>query len=188
MKNVRSRTVVLLFLLALGGLTPPASSQVNPQRGGQRQRLELERRLQQGFERSVQTQLGLDAETTEAVRRTMQSFQGERSELNRAQASLRHRLRDPALPDIGSEEAQALLQEMVDLQERELALYRREQAELLEIMTPIQVLRFYRLRENFGQRLNQLRQRRGQGGGLGGGVGAGLPPDGGFPLGGSGLR
>ena len=72
---------------------------------------------------------------------------------------------------------------MLELQERELALYRREQSELLEVMTPLQVLQFYRLREDFGQRLNQLRQRRGPGGGQGGGPG-GL----GTPIGGPGLR
>jgi hypothetical protein len=109
----------------------------------------------------------------EAVRLTLQSFQQNRSELNRAQASLRHRLRDPALTDLSTEDAKALLQEMVDLQEQELALYRREQTELLEVMTPLQVIQFYRLREDLGRRMNQLRQRRGQGGGLEG-IGQGL--------------
>ena len=123
---MRRVTVAAILIWALGGLPLLASSQVNPQRGGQRQRLELERRLQQGFERSIQTQLGLDGATSEAVRSTIQSFREERSDLNRAQASLRHRLRDPALTDLGDDEADALLQEMVDLQERELALYRRE--------------------------------------------------------------
>ncbi len=66
----------------------------------------------------------------------MQSFQEERQALNRAQASLRYRLRDPALPDMEEDEARALIQEMVDLQQRELDLYKREQAELLKVLSP----------------------------------------------------
>jgi hypothetical protein len=72
-------------------------------------------------------------------------------------------------------DASALLQEMVDLQQQELDLYKREQAELLTVMTPTELVRFYRLRDNLGQRLQQLRQGRGRGGGQGGAVGSGLP-------------
>jgi hypothetical protein len=153
------------------------SAQVTPPRGGQRQRLELERRLQQGFQRSIQTQLGWDQAQMEGLRGIMRSFQQERMVLNRAQASLRHRLRDPALQDLGEEDATALLQEMLEIQQRELDLYKREQEEFLRVMNPVELVRFYRLRENLGQRIQQMRQ----GGGRGGGIGAGIPLEGGGP-------
>jgi hypothetical protein len=161
-----------LSALALAGVLAFSpgfgSAQVTPPTGGQRQRLELERRLNQGFQRSVQTQLRLDATAMEGLQGIMRSFQEERSALHRAQASLRHRLRDPALWDMTEEDARAFLQEMVDLQERELELYRREQEQLLALLTPVQLLRFYSLREDLGLRVQQLRQRRGRGGGMGG--------------------
>ncbi len=162
----------LFSTLALAGvllLVPSLSSaQVTPPPGGQRQRLELERRLQQGFGRALQNQLGLDQTQLQGVQGVMQSFQEERQALNRAQASLRYRLRDPALTDMAEEEAMSLVREMVELQERELDLYKREQAELLKLMSPLQLLRLYRLRDDLGQRVQELRQGRGGGGGVGG--------------------
>ena len=172
-------TAVLLGVLTAAPLV--SSAQVTPPPAGQRQRMELERRLHLGFQRMVQTQLNLAEGELESLRTVMRSFQEERSELNRAQASLRHRLRDPALPDLTQEEAQGLLREMVLLQERELELYRSEQEELLKVLSPVQLLRFYSLRESMGQRIQQLRQ--GRGGGRGGGDGPpfspGSPPGGG---------
>ena len=182
---------VLSTLALAGALTMApmfASAQVTPPTGGQGQRLELERRLQLGFGRSIQNQLRLDSEQAQRVQGIMQSFQGERQALNRAQASLRYRLRDPALPDMGEDEAMALINEMVDLQQRELDLYKSEQAELLKVLSPIQVLRFYRLRDDLGQRVQQVRQGRGQGGGPGGVGGGPIGPLGGRGPGGRSFR
>jgi Spy/CpxP family protein refolding chaperone len=74
--------------------------------------------------------------------------------------------------------ARGLLTEMVALQQSELDLYKREQEELLKFLTPVQVVRYYRLRDDLGQRVQQLRMRRGWGGG-GGGVGQGIRGGGG---------
>jgi len=144
--------------------------------------MELERRLQQGMQRTLQNQLGLDEATMRSVQSVMQSFQQDRQSLNRDQASLRYRLRDPGLPNLSEEDARAMLQEMVTLQERELDLYKREQSALSEYLTPVQLVRFYRFREELGLRVQQLRQGRGMGGGVGGGLGMGggmmMPPPG----------
>jgi hypothetical protein len=164
-----------------------ASAQVTPPPGGQRQRLELEQRLHLGFQRSIQNQLGLEQGELQGIQEIMQSFQEDRQALNRAQSSLRYRLRDPALQDIGEDEAKVLLKEMVDVQQREIDLYRREQEELLKVMTPVELVRFYGLRDNLGQRVQQLRQGRGQGGGPGG-VGGLTTPSGGRGIGGRSFR
>lgn len=163
-----SKGVSVLVFVAFMSMVPVFSAaQVTPPPGGQRQRLELERRLQQGFHRSIQNQLGFDQAKMIAVQGVMQSFQEERQVLNRAQASLRFRLRDPALKDMPEEEARGFLQEMVNLQRQELELYQKEQDELLKILTPVELILFYRAREDLGQRVQQLRQGRGQGGGTG---------------------
>jgi hypothetical protein len=168
--------ILLTAALLLTGTPGFANGQVTPPAGGQRQRLELEQRLQRGFFRQIQTQLQLDQAQVASLQSVTRSFQQERMTLNRAQATLRHKLRTPGLVDLPEEEARALLQEMVTLQEQELDLYRREQAEFLKLVTPVQLIRFYRLREDLGQRVQQLRQGRGQGGGRGGGVGGlGMP-------------
>ena len=167
-------SMVLAGVLVFAPLA--ASAQVTPPPGTQRQRLELERRLRMGFQRSIQNQLNFSAEKMAGVQAVMESFQTDRQGLNRAQASLRYRLRDPALQDIGDDEARALLEEMVAAQEQELELYKREQEELLKLMSASELVRFYRLRDDLGQRMQRLRQGRGQGGGrggVGGGVGIG---------------
>ncbi|NNM07018.1 MAG: hypothetical protein HKO65_18130 [Gemmatimonadetes bacterium] len=171
------RVISALGLASVMTLAPLlASAQVNPPPGGQRQRMQMEQRLQQGFQRSIQNQLGWDQARMEGLRGIMRSFQEERSALNRAQASVRYRLRDPALQDLTDQEAAEILQEMLEVQQQELELYRREQQELLTIMSAPELVRFYRLRDNLGQRLQQLRQGRGTGGGRGGGVGLASRP------------
>ena len=135
-------------------------------------------RLQAGFNRSIQAQLGFSQEVMQSLQSVMRSFQQDRSSLNQAQATLRYRLRNPALSELGEDEARALIQEMVDLQQRELDLYKREQEELLKVMSPLQLIRFYRARDELGQRVQQLRQGRGQGGGPGGVGGMATPPGG----------
>jgi hypothetical protein len=188
------RLVLALALAgALGAGEAPAWAQVVPppgaglRRGQQQQQMErmqeLEARLWVRFGETVRTRLGMDAERFRALQGTFQAFQTERQALNRAQASLRYRLRDPALPDLPDAEARRFLQEMLSLQEQELELYRREQQKLLEVLSPAQVVLFYRLREDIGQRILELRQGRGMGPGGGVGLGPGegaatMPPAG----------
>ena len=170
MKPVR----VVLFLMALIVLDPIGLvAQVRP-RGQPRQRQELMSRVQQGFGRMVQTQMGLDQNELRGLQEVMQSFREDRQALNQDQASLRFGLRDPALPGMAHEDAMAILDEMVRLQEVELELYRKEMVELLKVLSPVQVVQFYRIRDEWGQRIQRLRQGGGPGG-LGGPGGPGGP-------------
>jgi hypothetical protein len=164
--------------LALAGslILVPAltAAQVTPPPGGQRHRMELERRLHAGFGRVVQNRLGLGQDQLVALQGVMMSFQEDRMALNQAKAVLRFRLREPALQGMQEPDARTLLQEMIRLQEQELELYRREQDQLLQVLTPIQLVRFYSLRENLGQQVLELRQGRGLGRGPGGGGPGGI--------------
>jgi hypothetical protein len=172
-----------LGIIALTGVTMliPAlvAAQVAPPAGGQRHRMELEQRLHAGFGQMIQNRLGLSQEKVGALQGVMRSFQQDRMELNQARASLRFRLREQALQRMPEAEARALLDEMVRLQEREVDLYRREQEQLLGVLTPIQLVRFYGLRENLGQQVQEIRQGRGLGRGPGGGPGGMGPGPGG---------
>ena len=191
-----------LFLAGMLVLGPAAAeAQVRP--GGPPrqapQRQELERRLMQGLSRLMQEQLGLSQEELNALQRTMQSFRENRMALAMEQASLRHRLRDPALAEMSQEEAREILAGMVRVQEEELALYRKEQGALLEVLSPQELVQFYRIRDEWGQEIQRMRQRRGPGGGgmPGGPPGVSFPDAGGsvwpgalgsaWPLGGSGI-
>jgi len=160
-------------LLCLGTL--PLEAQ-GPPPGGGRQRQQLERRVEQGFARIVQDRLGLSQEELASLQRVMQSFREDRQAVNQAQASLRYRLQDPSLPEISEEDAREILAEMIRVQEAELDLYRREQQELLSVLSPGQLVLFYRIREEWGRRIQEL---RGPGGPRGPG---GEVPLGGGPL------
>jgi hypothetical protein len=167
-------TVLVILGLALAFEPAPTLAQVRAQ-GGQRQ--QLERRLQQGFGRLVQTELGLNAEQIAPLQAIMQSFRGDRQAVYQAQAVLRYRLRDPSLAEVSDESAREVLGEMIRVQEAELDLYRREQAELLTVLTPNQLVRFYKIRDDWGKRIQDLRRPRGPGGP--GGRPAGPPGSGG---------
>lgn len=178
---------VLALAGALAVIPILAPAQVVPPPGGQRQRMELEQRLHAGFGRMVQARLGLSAEKVAALQAVMTTFQQDRMELNQARATVRFRLREQALQSMPEAEARALLQEMVRLQEREVDLYRREQERLLGVLTPVQLVRFYGLREDLGQQVQEIRQGRGPGRGPGGGPGGmGLGPGGSGPAAGPG--
>lgn len=175
-----------MMLLALAGwlMLPSAfgAAQVVPPQGGQRQRMELEQRLHAGFGQVVRSRLGLSQEKLVALQGVMSSFQKDRMELNRAKAALRYRLQEPALQGVPDAQARRVLQEMVQLQEQELDLYRREQEELLKVLSPTQLVRFYGLRESLGQQVQDLRLGRGLGRGPGGGPGGGAGGPGGMEV------
>jgi regulator of replication initiation timing len=122
----------------------------------------------QGLARIIQEQLALSPEEMGALQETMQSFREDRQTLAMEQASLRHRLRDPALGQITDDEAREILSGLVKAQEEELALYKKEQEALLKVLSPGQLVQFYRIRDEWGQRIQQMRQRRGPGGPPGG--------------------
>ncbi len=170
------------LILGLALILSPTvlEAQVEPPRQGMgRQREQLEHQLRLRFREMIKARLNLSDETLVGMHEVMESFQVERLELGRAQASVRHRLRDAGLAALSDEEAMALLQEMVRLQERELELYRREQEELLTLLSPSQLVRFYALREELSRRVMELRGRRGRGGvgPPGGGIGGEPPAD-----------
>lgn len=169
------RQVIWLFLALATAIGPVAAAAQGPPPGGMRRRQQLERRVEEGFARLLANRLGLSETEMASLGEVMRSFREDRQAVNQAQASLRYRLRDPALADLDEESARGILAEMIRVQEAELDLYRREQARLLTVLSPGQLVLFYRTREEWGRRIQELRGPGGPGG-LAGPIGGDLAP------------
>lgn len=163
------RTLFGVLLVALLTVLPdPILAQ--PGGGGPPEgREHLERRVRERFDALIRTELDIDEATSTRLRETMESFLPERRELGMRHGQLRNRMRelDSVLP---AAEARSILDALVEVQQEEVALFAREQAALLEFISPGQLLRFYALRDQFGERVRRLRTdeggtRRGGGGG-----------------------
>jgi len=166
----RAAGAALLALSALGtGLTaqriPPGNR--NPQR------MELERRVRERYATMVKERLGLSEEQSLQLEQTVESFREPRERLMADEQALRRRIEAILIEqDPSEDEARSLLRRMQDLRVEETRVFQGEQEALLQILTPIQVVRFHAIREQLGQRIQQLRG----GGPMGSG---GRPPGGG---------
>jgi hypothetical protein len=131
----------------------------------------MERQVRQRFEELVVRDLRLSDEQARELASVLRGFQQERQALVRRELDLRRRLLGSGalLPE---EEALDVLEELSAVQEEEARLLRREQARLLEFLSPPQVARLYALRGELGERIRRLRGV-GAGGTLGAGRGGG---------------
>ncbi len=170
-----TRTLLVLMTMAvvLAVGAPTAGAQVR--RGPPQGRQEMERQIMARFQQRVLAELGLDPAQGRELAAAVRGFQDERRALNQRDMQLRQRLRGTSTL-LSDEAAREALAEMVAIQNDEADLLQREQARLLEIMSPPQVVRFYTLRDEFSQRIRRL-QGGGPPGGPGGaaGLGGGLP-------------
>ncbi len=166
----RATVVVAALAVALLAWADGLGAQI---RRGPPSREQMERRVQQRFQERVAQELGLDQEQRRTLAGVAGEFQAERRDLVRRELQLRRRLATTGTL-LSDEQARAALAEMLEVQEAEASLLRREQARLLEFMSPGQVVRFFSLR---GELAEQIRRLQGGGPGLGGGAGArGAPP------------
>lgn len=186
---------MLLRTLLIGGLManvfPSASLQA--QTGGQGRRgggdrAQLEERVRAQMGRVMRERLGLDEEQAAQLSAVVQDFDGQRRELFALEQATRRRV-EALLLEGGTDqgEARELITRMGELREQEAELFRSEQEALLEVLTPVQVLRLQGLRQDLGQRIRALGGRNGEpGGGRGparGGRIGGMAPPGGAPRG-----
>lgn len=157
--------LALLFLAFAPEVALAQPGQGPPPEG----REHLERRVRERFDGMIRTALSIDETTATRLRVTMDSFQPERRTLSMREGELRREMRE--LDSIlGAAEAQAMLDALIEVQQAEVELFAREQQALLAFLTPGQLLRFYAVRDQFGDRVRELRgeptgARRGGGGG-----------------------
>jgi Spy/CpxP family protein refolding chaperone len=152
----------VLFLLGLWTLVPaPALAQ----RGQGRQdadRAELEERVRAQMGRLMRERLGLDEEEATRLSEVVRGFDGRRRELFAEEQATRRRV-EAVLLEGGSDqdEARDLITRMWELRREEAELFREEQEALLDVLTPVQVLRLQELRQDLGQRIRALGGGRG---------------------------
>lgn len=173
------RPLVLGVLTATLVLAAPIEAQRGPQgrRGGVQNREQLEQRVRAQMGRMMRERLALTEEQSEQLSEVVQGFRSQRRELFRLEQATRRRV-EALLLEGGSDEEEAteLLARMADLRAQEAELLVVEQAALLEVLSPVQVLQMQSFREQIGQRIRALgggrgdppsgrRRRGGRGGG-----------------------
>lgn len=141
---------------------------------GERQldRGQLERRVMMQFQQSVRRELALDSATAVALFEEVDAMSDERSALQRREAALGRQLRGTGVYLSETQSIEAL-EEFIAIKREEVRLLEVEQERLGAILSPPQLLRFYTLREELGQRIRRLRQ------GVNSRGGGGLFPSGG---------
>lgn len=146
----------LLMLLMVGmplGLAAQ-SGQAGP--GQELTREEMQARIHAHFEEQLSRELGLDAETRAEVYEVLQSMRSERRALLQRKRAL-HARRKQFHQEGGSQrEARRILAEAREIRSMEARIESEEEARLLEIMSPRQVLQFQVLREELNERIRQM--------------------------------
>lgn len=168
--------------LAVSLAAGAASAQQRGMGAGTQNRQQLERRVRARFAQMMQQRLGLSAEDTERLNTTVESFMERRQRLVADEQALRRRMEAIALEQEPTEaEARTLLTRMQELRDQEVRLFQAEQEALMEVLTPIQLVRFHAMREQLGQRIQQLRGGQGPMSGPPPGGRGGPPPGGAWP-------
>ncbi len=172
-----ARSGFVLSLLVSLLMVVPLEAQRRPpmvRRGQGPERMELERRVRARMAEMMREQLGLSEEEDARLNEVVQGFQEQRRQVGRQEQALRRRV-EALMLEGGQDQAEAaeLLERMSALRIQEAELFRAEHEALLEVLTPIQVLRLVALREQLGQRIRRLRGQSGRGDGRGGRRGGG---------------
>jgi Spy/CpxP family protein refolding chaperone len=130
----------------------------------------------------MQQRLGLSSEESARLDSTVEAFRERRQRLVADEQALRRRMEAIALEQEPTEaEARTLLARMQELRDQEVRLFQAEQQALMEVLTPVQLVRFHAMREQLGQRIQQLRGGMGPGAGRPPGGRGAPPPDGAPP-------
>lgn len=150
----------LLALLTAVSVTAPLAAQRGPDSRRGQDRAQLEQRFRAQMARMVQERLDLDDVQAEALGEVMRSFEDRRRELGRAEFETRRQVETLVEQGAGDDAvARELLDRLVELRTQESVLFAEEQAALLQVITPTQVLQLHELRSELGRRIRALRSR-----------------------------
>ena len=127
-------------------------------RGQGPNRAEMEQRIRQRMGEMMRERLGLTDEQAAGLGEIVQGFEQQRRDLFRQEQAVRRRVEALVLEGgDGDEEGRELLARMLELRRSEADLYAAEQEALLEILSPVQVLRLQSLRDQLGQQIRRFR-------------------------------
>lgn len=157
--GLRSPSLLLCVLGAI--LVPVALPAQQPERprSGEISREDMMQRAVRQWERRVARELGLTSDQMQAVQGVMAEFRPLRYELMQERRELREQIRAERRAGLDSVEARSILEKSRALREREMALLEQEELQLLEILTPPQLVRLQALREELGDQIRRLDQR-----------------------------
>ncbi|TVR63831.1 MAG: hypothetical protein EA422_08260 [Gemmatimonadales bacterium] len=138
-------------VLAQSGPTPQAQEMT---------REEMLAAIHAQFEREMVQELGLDRQTMGAIRDVMTSMVERRRDLYQRRRALRTLSRE--FHETGGDEATArrILSETRAIRSQEALLEAEEESQLLQIMSPAEVLRFQALRDDFNERIRRMHRGR----------------------------
>jgi Spy/CpxP family protein refolding chaperone len=166
------RGLVVAALLSLAVVVPLEAQRGPPmgRRGPGGNRAQLEQAVRARMAEMMQQRLRLTEDEGARLSETVEEFDGQRRQVGRQEQALRRRVEALMLEGVDDDtEATELLERMSNLRLQEAELFRVEQEALLEILTPVQVLRLQQMREQLGQRIQRLRGQPGRGDGRGDG-------------------
>ncbi len=140
---------------------------------GEGRRARMEQMIRGRFDAMVRQQLGLGDEESQRLQDVLDGYRAQRRDFMQLEQSTRRQLMTlGAEGEITDEQASEALQDMLELREDEVRLFREEQEALVGVLTPRQLLRFVVMREQLNQRIQSIRG----GGGRGMGPPAGRRP------------
>ncbi len=150
----------LLGLVVLSPPSPAEAQSVDPPSSDQMTREEMQAFVHSQFQRELERELGLSQETMDAIFGVMADMGERRRELWQRNRALRNMTRD--FRESGGDEALArrILSETRAIRSQEALLEADEESQLLQIMSPAQVLRFQALRDDFNERIRRMHRGR----------------------------
>jgi len=151
-----ARRAAAVAALALTFGSGALDAQQNQQRGPRGDRAQLEQRIMAHFSQLVKNELGLDSAATAGLFTVVEEFGSQRRELQMREARLSRQLRGTGVY-LSEEQSAAALEEVLAIKRQEVVVLEAEQERLSQVLTPAQVLRFYALREQMGERIRRLR-------------------------------
>ena len=122
--------------------------------------------FQQRLAQIVQRQLGLTDAQLQQVIAVNKKYEQPRFLLVQQERDIRISIRDEVLRGDQADQARVsrLLDEMMKVQAKRLEILQNEQKDLAAFLTPVQRAKYLGIQEEVRKRLQQMRQRQGQGG------------------------
>lgn len=157
----RKRAITWLVAILTFAVAMPAEAQRQGRRGGppgERDRAQLEQRIRAQMGRVIRERLGLNDEEAERLGEIVRQFGERRGVMRREEEAIRRRVEALMLEGADDEEeAIDLLGRMADLRRAEVELVADEQEALLEVLEPLQLLRFQIFRDQLADRIRRIR-------------------------------
>lgn len=128
-------------------------------------RTRLENQLRQRLARIVRERVALNDDQMSRLQQVESKYEQQRRPLMLEERSARLTLRGQLVNESAADQTQvdALINKLLDIQKRRVALLEQEQRELSGFMTPVQRAKFLAIQEQLRRRMNQMREQQARG-------------------------